>query len=118
MSRVLSRVRQRPAAIALFIGALLVGGACTPQQSIAALFGDNAGSATRVADCESRMDPNAVSPTNDHGLFQINNVHREQFQQVTGQSWSAVYDPYWNTYYAKWLFDRQGWGPWTCRYAA
>jgi hypothetical protein len=34
---------------------------------------------------------------------------------VTGQPWSAVYDPYWNTVYAKHLYDTQGWRPWTCK---
>ena len=119
MKTLLNRVRKRPTArLVLFAGALLVGGACTPNEAIAVLFQDNAGSATRVAECESGMDPGAVSPTNDHGLFQINAVHQQQFEQVTGQPWSSVYDPYWNTYYAKWLYDNQGWGPWACRHAA
>ena len=110
---------RRRARAALFLAAVaLVGGACTPNESIAIIFGDAAGSATRVAECESKMDPGAVSPTNDHGLFQINAVHRRDFEAVTGQPWSAVYDPYWNTVFAKHLFDTQGWGPWTCRHAA
>lgn len=109
---------RRAARTGLFAIAVLAGSACTPHQQIAALFTSDADSATRVAHCESKMDPNAVSPTNDHGLFQINHVHRADFERVTGQPWAKVYDPYWNTYYAKWLFDRQGWGPWTCRHAA
>ena len=113
-----SRRARRTARTGLFVLAVLAGAACTPHQQIAVLFNGNAESATRVANCESRMDPNAVSPTNDHGLFQINAVHRGDFERVTGQPWAKVYDSYWNTYYAKWLFDRKGWGPWTCRYVA
>lgn len=101
----------------LFAVALLAGSACTPQTYINDIFGGSAPAATRIATCESRMDPGAVSPTNDHGLFQINAVHRGQFEAVTGQAWSQVYDPYWNTVYAKWLYDQQGWSPWTCRKA-
>ncbi len=81
---------------------------------IDAAFGPHAGAARAIARCESRMDPNAVSPTNDHGLFQINIVHRGQFEAVTGAPWSAVYDPALNTRYARWLFDQQGWSPWVC----
>lgn len=60
------------------------------------------------------MNPRAVSPTNDHGLFQINIVHRGQFEAVTGAPWSSVYDAELNTIYARHLYAQQGWGPWTC----
>jgi len=112
-------VRQRARrirTIALFTIALLGGAACTPQQQIAAVFGDRSPEATRVAHCESTMNPGAVSSTNDHGLFQINAVHRGDFERVTGQPWSMVYDAYWNTVFAKHLVDTQGWRPWACRY--
>ena len=119
MSTPSTRVRtRRLGRAALFVGALLVGGACTPQHYINTVFGASQDSASRIAWCESKMDPGAQSPTNDHGLFQINAVHRGQFEAVTGQPWSAVYDPYWNTVYAKWLYDQEGWSPWTCRHAA
>lgn len=74
--------------------------------------------AQRVAKCESELNPNAVSPTNDHGLFQINAVHRAAFSRVTGLAWSHVYDAYANARYARDLYNRQGWSPWTCRWAA
>lgn len=115
-SRRTSRVR-RLARAGLLGVALTAVSACTPQQWIATHF-DSAGqtdSATRVATCESNLDPNAVSPTNDHGLFQINAVHRADFERVTGQPWSAVYHPEYNAMFARWLFDQQGWGPWTCK---
>ncbi|MCO8126455.1 lytic transglycosylase domain-containing protein [Acidimicrobiia bacterium EGI L10123] len=77
-------------------------------------FGSAAPAAIRIAKCESGMNPGAVSPTNDHGLFQINIVHRGQFEAVTGAPWSSVYDPELNTIYARHLYAQQGWGPWTC----
>lgn len=79
-------------------------------------FGSQAGNATAVARCESGLNQGAVSPGGgNHGLFQINSVHRGSFQQVTGQQWNRVYDSYWNSMFAKHLFDRQGWGPWSCK---
>lgn len=65
--------------------------------------------------CESGGNPNAVSPTNDHGLFQINATYnRADFERVTGQPWSMVYDPGTNVRYAAWLFGQRGWQPWYC----
>ncbi|WP_436796258.1 transglycosylase SLT domain-containing protein [Actinospongicola halichondriae] len=97
--------------------ALVAVSACSPQHWIVTHF-DSAGqvdSANRIATCESNMDPSAVSPTNDHGLFQINAIHRADFERVTGQPWSKVYDANYNSMFARWLFDHQGWGPWTCK---
>jgi hypothetical protein len=90
--------------------------ACTPQQYIDLYFEGDAPDAARVADCESRMQSDAVSPGGgNHGLFQINVVHRPAFERVTGQSWSsAIYHAGWNTMFASWLFDQQGWRPWSC----
>ena len=92
--------------------------ATAPAGSLEAVIQRHFGSATsaaiRIAQCESGMNPRAVSPTNDHGLFQINIVHRGQFEAVTGAPWSSVYDPELNTIYARYLYGQQGWGPWTC----
>ncbi len=85
------------------------------DEIIARHFGPLAGQARAIVHCESKGDPGAVSATNDHGLFQINHVHRAKFTEVTGQPWSAVYDPEHNTRYAKFLHDEAGWRPWTCR---
>lgn len=77
-------------------------------------FGAAAPAAFRIISCESGWNPNAVSRTNDHGLFQINAVHAGTFTQVTGAPWSQIYDPELNTIYAKYLYDQSGWGPWSC----
>ena len=97
------------------VGLAVVLGACSPQHWINNVFQAEAPAATRVATCESQMNPTAVSPTNDHGLFQINAVHRPEFERVTGQPWSKVYDARWNTVYARHLYDSQGWRPWSCQ---
>lgn len=114
----LRRRARRVPLIAVFLVALLGGAACSPQQQIAMVFGSRAPEAERVAWCESKLDAGAVSSTNDHGLFQINGVHQGKFVEVTGQPWHMVYDAFWNTVYAKYLYDTQGWQPWTCRHAA
>lgn len=92
--------------------------ATAPAGSLEAIiqrhFGSAAPTAMRIAECESGMNPRAVSATDDHGLFQINAVHRGQFEAVTGAPWSSVYDPELNTIYARHLYAQQGWGPWTC----
>lgn len=78
-------------------------------------FGDAAPTAIRVARCESTLNPRAMSPGGgNHGLFQINNVHRGTFESVTGAPWSAVYDAETNTRFAHWLYRQSGWGPWAC----
>jgi hypothetical protein len=117
---------------AVFVGALGLT-ACDPgqaqtqpntpstvQDAINVAFGPIADQATRVAQCESSLDPNAVSPGGgNHGLFQINNVHSGDFEAVTGQPWSNVLDPYANANYAAWLYNQSGgWGPWACAWAA
>ena len=62
----------------------------------------------RLAWCESRYNPNAVSKTNDHGLFQINarywNFDKER-----------IYDAEYNTRYAmQVVYPKQGFSAWVC----
>lgn len=90
------------------------------QDAITQAFGPIADQAMGVARCESSLDPNAVSSGGGNwGLFQINTVHRDSFESVTGQPWSNVLDPYANATFAAWLYNQSGgWGPWACRWAA
>jgi hypothetical protein len=95
-------------------------GACTPDATpadhIGFFFEQHTNDALKIATCESGMNPAAVSPGGgNHGLFQINSVHRAEFERRTGASWSQIYDPWWNTMYARMLFDAQGWAPWSCK---
>jgi hypothetical protein len=89
------------------------------QDAITQAFGPVADQAMGVAKCESNLDPGAVSRGGGNwGLFQINKVHRADFEAVTGQPWSNVLDAYANAAYARHIYDDQGWGPWACRWAA
>lgn len=86
--------------------------------AIAAWFPEAYDKAVRVADCESNLNPGAVSAGGgNHGLFQINSVHRSSFTAVTGQPWASVYDAYYNAQFARHLYDSSGWQPWGCRNA-
>jgi hypothetical protein len=112
-------MKRKLLALTIAAGAVLGLTGCDPQTvsrvEIGVVFGDQAGAATKVATCESGLDPAAVSAGGgNHGLFQINDVHKAAFTQVTGQPWSAVYDAHWNTLFAKHLVDGQGWRPWSC----
>ena len=85
--------------------------------SIKAAFpADQVATACRIMLCESGGNPSAVSPTNDHGLFQINAPSwRGTFADVTGQPFDpGVYDPAANIRFARWLWGQSGWGPWSC----
>jgi len=93
-------------------------GACTPGQSVLFWFGDSDqlwGQARQVVHCESTWNPDVTGQAGERGLWQIHPVHRHTFEQVTGQPWSQAYDPFWNSRFARWLYDTQGWRPWTCR---
>jgi hypothetical protein len=99
-----------------FLAATLAVAGCSPEGWIAAFWPDDYPEARAVAWCESRLDPTAVSPDgSNHGLFQINVVHRDSFEAVTGRPWSTGrYEAAANSMFARWLYDGQGWGPWTC----
>lgn len=99
--------------------ALSLTSGCTPTEAIELIFHEDGPAVVQeahaIAWCESRNDPTAVSPGGgNHGAMQINSVHRRQFEEVTHQPWSAVYDAWWNVYYAHWLYHQQGFAPWSC----
>jgi hypothetical protein len=109
--------KQPPAAAPVTAAAPAPAPADTPvEAAIRRWFPENFEKASDVAWCESRHDPGAVSPGGgNHGLFQINSVHRAEFEAVTGVSWDAgIYDASLNAQYARALFDQQGWAPWAC----
>lgn len=115
-------------ALAALLAALVLS-ACTPAQALHLTFGQEGpaveAQARRVATCESgdgihfeSVNPGAVSPTNDHGMMQINRRwHERAFTSVTGRPWSDVYDPFWNAVYARHLWRSTGgnWQHWTCK---
>lgn len=104
--------------IAITVLALTLG-ACTPHQAIWWHFHDlgheTFEKAVRVAECESGLDPEAISPGGGNwGLFQVNTIHRRSgnFEASTGRPWEDVLHPYWNAMYARQLYDARGWQPW------
>jgi hypothetical protein len=109
----------------LCVVALAVGAAaCTPEDVSKDAIRQNFpssehGKAIRVADCESSLNPEAVSPGGGNwGLFQINTVHKPMVQRM-GYSWEQIKDPYVNSKVARRIFADAGntWGPWGCRQA-
>lgn len=95
-------------------------GSGSATAAISQYFGDIYDSAVRVAQCESGLDPGAISPGGGNwGLFQINTTHKADFENYTGQPWSAVLNADYNAMYARKLYDGNGgWGPWTCKRVA
>lgn len=104
------------------VGLVLGLSACSPQEmskdAIRQYFPEVSDKAIAVAQCESGLNPAAVSAGGGNvGLFQINTVHRPMVQQM-GFDWSQMKDPYVNTRVARRLYDSSGgWGPWSCRHA-
>lgn len=107
----------------LFISviAVVMLSACTPHQAINTLFtGSDNTTAHRVVKCESNYNPNAVSSTNDHGLFQINATtwnkpgHPDPVADFIGRNWHRRYEPAMNALMAKKIRERYGWKMWSC----
>lgn len=99
-ARLAAAQASKPAAVA-------VGGGCEAYRPLVQkYFGSATPAAMITMQKESGCNPNAVSPTNDHGLFQLN-----------GQ---PVYDPEANIRiaYAKYVSPRRGTNPnWSAWYA-
>ncbi len=108
----------------LLVAGLALGAtACTPEDvsrdAIQKWFPDWAeAKAIRVADCESRLQPDAVSPGGGNwGLFQINRAAWERTVNDMGYSWNQMTDAYINSKVALHIFKVAGnsWSPWGCR---
>lgn len=76
------------------------------EQKIRDIFPEDPDRAVKIAKCESGLNPKAVSPTNDHGLMQIN----KSAHKVEGD----IYDVDTNLQFARKLYDESGWKPWVC----
>jgi hypothetical protein len=96
----------------------IVGADMGVRDAIAYWFPEQVDRATRIATCESSLNPSAVSPNGKwHGIFQIAvEYHRSAFERVTGQSWAnGIYVAYYNAQYAKYLHDQSNsWRAWGC----
>ena len=62
------------------------------------------------------QNPNAVSPTDDWGLFQINrptwDPDRNPLSPFTREQWAHVLEPNVNVWMAAHIYSRSGWGAW------
>jgi hypothetical protein len=69
--------------------------------------------AIRVAQCESSLNPSAISPDGaNFGLMQVNAVHRAR----VGGDLSRLLDAATNVAVAYAIYlDAGGWGPWSCK---
>lgn len=86
---------------------------------VASYFPSEASIACAVLVCESQGNPNAVSPTNDHGLMQINAMwndpdHADPVAQWIGARWGSRYDPGTNLGMAVKIRNAYGWDSWSC----
>lgn len=81
-------------------------GNCATYSNLVAQYDWDARIALAIMQAESGCNPNASSPTNDHGLMQIN-----QGLAILG---SAIYDPATNIKYAyEHKYLKGGWRHWT-----
>lgn len=61
-----------------------------------------------IANCESRLNPRAVSSTGDFGILQLNDYYWD-FDH------DKVFDPQYNAWYAmNVIYPRQGFNAWVC----
>jgi len=79
--------------------------------ALASAYPWDAQEATCIALEESGWRPGIVSPTGDHGLFQINAL---TWEYHFGERWAYVYDPATNVRMAFEIYQRAGytWAPW------
>lgn len=105
----------------------------TPIESkIRAVFGEAANEAIIIAKCESGLDPSRIGDKalivyngddivgDSIGLFQIRtggkDFNRARANGMTPDEFRQyLLDEDNNIKYAKEIYDRQGWGPWTCK---
>jgi hypothetical protein len=78
-------------------------------------FPETPDKAVRVARCESRLQPGAISPDGANwGVMQVNVVHRGLAARM-GYSWDQMLQAGPNLAVARAVYDRAGgWGPWSC----
>lgn len=97
------------------------GGAQDVIRQVFAPYGQAAvDTALRVAWCESKYNPGALSASGTYaGLFQIGKPWADEFASVTGQPYyDGRFDAIANARFAAWLAYEAsggGWGHWSCR---
>ena len=61
---------------------------------------------------ESRCQPDAWNG-HDAGLMQINQIHKSRLRHLGMSHPDTMFNPYWNLVFARDLWERAGWEPWT-----
>lgn len=80
-------------------------------EAIKETFPEEPEAALAIAECESELDVNAISPTDDVGLMQINlPSHGEKLDEL-GLDGFDLED---NLAYSRSLYEESGWEPWVC----
>ncbi|HHH12541.1 MAG TPA: hypothetical protein ENJ77_01545, partial [Candidatus Moranbacteria bacterium] len=79
-------------------------------------FPEDPDTAVAIAHCESRLDPTQVGDKHteyySYGVFQIRLLPgRVKYAGLTAKK---LLDPRENIAYARKIYDRFGWKPWTC----
>lgn len=71
--------------------------------------------AMRVVHCETggTYNTRAVGAAGERGLLQVHPIHRPTIA-VLGMTWDDMFDPWANARFGLWLYQRQGWQPWSC----
>lgn len=82
---------------------------CSTYDSIFKQYAWNVTVAEAICQAESGGNPYAVSPTQDYGLMQINQIHADM---VNGDL-TALYSPSENISVAYKLYSADGWVPWS-----
>lgn len=97
----------------------VVGDELSLSDKIDIAFMEDASIAKAIVMCESRMHPDRIGDTSltfvesgveygkSYGLFQIRHLPGRP-------SPDKLLNPDFNIQYAKNMYDKQGWGPWTC----
>ncbi len=100
-------------------GLIVLASACTAEaasmEAIKASFpASQHAKAVSIAECESGLNPEAVSRGGGNwGLFQINKVHAPTLKKM-GYDWSEITDPLVNAKLARKIYDESGWKAWSC----
>lgn len=87
------------------------------KQYITEVFGNEAGIAIKIAQCESGLNPNAYNGNvgtgdNSVGIFQIN-ILGALAKSRPSKDWLLIATN--NIDYAYQMYSKQGWAPWSCK---
>ena len=106
-------VVDQPVVETLQRNAAIYQGGCEQWRALVAKYfpPEQIDNALAIINAESGGNPYAVSPTDDHGLFQIN--RGTWYGYAENLPLEMAYDPETNVRIASYIFNTRGWQPWT-----